>query len=478
MSSMNFTIIDSINQQIDSFASIFDKQNFSDYEIIESKSNSSSVVSNGIMFPLNNGNFWNAIRKELSDMTNLIKFNILSKETKLDCSSLYPIQIFSNKFKAHYPEEKDKLLLELKNLIWFSYRSNFDVIVYNQQCFTSDAGWGCMIRAGQMILARGIYKLFNYISMNDFCENKLLLFADNQIPYEYLLKALPVNEFNNSNYLNGYKKPSSKATPPYSIRQICQISKLPKGAGDWFSNYDIISIFKEITDKYDPLTNAKILNFSEGNILLKDIIIECFEKVNCNCSILSYQKIIKSHTHQSPDIDFEIIEKTQCIEKKCKCGNETVTYCNEKYQMKKNFIMFISVRHGLYEIEEETKDAIIDYFNLFNNIGIIGGKHSRALYFIGYCQKNLIFLDPHFINDTCSIQSLLDNKKKDTYKPIDYYYMDINQMSPSFTMGFYCNQIDQFCELSNHLYAYSNLENKLFNIKQKEEWLNMKVNKS
>mmetsp|Transcript_19965 Transcript_19965/g.54773 ORF Transcript_19965/g.54773 Transcript_19965/m.54773 type:complete len:521 (-) Transcript_19965:577-2139(-) len=45
----------------------------------------------------------------------------------------------------------------VRSCLWFTYRSGFDPIPATQ--FTSDAGWGCMMRSGQMIVGAALLRL-------------------------------------------------------------------------------------------------------------------------------------------------------------------------------------------------------------------------------------------------------------------------------------------------------------------------------
>ena len=53
------------------------------------------------------------------------------------------------------------------------------------------------------------------------------------------------------------------------------------------------------------------------------------------------------------------------------------------YKFKNIFIIFISVRHGLYQLDEEIYNEVMNIFNIETNIGFIGGKNTRGFYFIG-----------------------------------------------------------------------------------------------
>lgn len=51
----------------------------------------------------------------------------------------------------------NEFLASFSSLFWFSYRNRFPVLP--NSTLSSDMGWGCMIRTGQMMLANAILKL-------------------------------------------------------------------------------------------------------------------------------------------------------------------------------------------------------------------------------------------------------------------------------------------------------------------------------
>ena len=144
---------------------------------------------------IKNMSFWQAIKLKLSNIKNQIIFNynIFSAPYNLEYSSSKlekEIQIFDTKYTDH-----EKLLNQLKNIPWFSYRKDFDQIVDEDNIYTSDAGWGCMIRASQMILAQGLCKLSSINNLNDFINQYISYFYDNKIPIKFMVK-------NNNNLKN------------------------------------------------------------------------------------------------------------------------------------------------------------------------------------------------------------------------------------------------------------------------------------
>ena len=123
-------------------------------------------------------------------------------------------------------------------------------------------------------------------------------------------------------------------------------------------------------------------------MVLSDIIEKCFTKAYCSCVAQSFVELSNEERIVN---DFVVLcDKNES--RKCHCFDDKFKFDNEYYTLKKKFIIFISVRHGLNEIEQEMYSKILSFFDFENNIGIIGGKQNRALYFIGILNYHHIFL--------------------------------------------------------------------------------------
>uniref|UniRef100_A0A7N4P3L0 Cysteine protease n=1 Tax=Sarcophilus harrisii TaxID=9305 RepID=A0A7N4P3L0_SARHA len=63
-----------------------------------------------------------------------------------------PVWILGRKYTIF--TEKEEILSDVTSRLWFTYRKNFPAIGGTGP--TSDTGWGCMLRCGQMIFAQAL----------------------------------------------------------------------------------------------------------------------------------------------------------------------------------------------------------------------------------------------------------------------------------------------------------------------------------
>ncbi|KAM7301722.1 cysteine protease ATG4B isoform X2 [Ixodes scapularis] len=65
-----------------------------------------------------------------------------------------PVYILGTKYSTLH--ELDDLRSDVTSKIWLTYRKNFPAIGGTGP--TSDSGWGCMLRCGQMVLAQALMR--------------------------------------------------------------------------------------------------------------------------------------------------------------------------------------------------------------------------------------------------------------------------------------------------------------------------------
>ena len=426
--------------------------------------------------------FWQMVKLKLNDIKNhlIFNYNIFSTQnTLVDISQTLSkeIQIFDIKYL-----KQEELLNKLKNIPWFSYRENFEQIKDDENIvYTSDAGWGCMFRASQMILAQGLFKLYNLKNLYEFINQFFAYFYDNKIPIKFMCKPQKEKKEQNnkeednknifesfeiiekenklfdlsfidlsSEMIHGLENMSERKSnseyiiPPFSIRNLIKFekysNKFGKKLGEWFSNYDTIRLICTINKRMNSHKdcNFKVLNFNEGVIKINEIINNCLEEFEEDKDLSDFE-ILSLSSIECADIVNNNLE------------NDKYIFNKKKYIFKHKFILFVSVRHGLYTLEEDYYDEVLKVFDIETNIGMIGGKNTRAFYFIGKCGNNLIFLDPHYVQQTLTLKQIGTIDVQDTYIPNDIFYMNVEELSPSFSIGFAVNDMKNFKKLMKKL---------------------------
>lgn len=326
------------------------------------------------------------------------------------------------KFHILYNDSKsindDKLAYKLGKILIFTYGKNYPKITSykTKKTFTTDAWWGCMVRCGQMILSRGIYRLLKGANLD----------TRNALYYTCaLFRNYPITEENLHKYFHGMLKkyktgmpPEKKIKefyPPFSIKTLCEVGELfERTAGEWFSDVIITNAFKYISEYYDLFNESlkiKILTF-QSCLEIQSILDACF------------------------------------IQKEFEKGNEQYIHSKGKYYyFDKKGIIFINVRIGLEKIPVEYYRGIKDLLSLKECIGIIGGKTRQAFYFMGYNDEDnsLFYLDPHIIKDSDKTITHENILVKHVNKEV--HLLKMSKMSTAFTIGFCFRTYDEYLEL-------------------------------
>lgn len=372
-------------------------------------------------------------KSKLVNLKDLFKYNLVNLNTRF-----YPESSKINiLYKIYNPQEIKGLKSynnQLNKLLIMTYRSNYkeQINIKNNSSYTSDCGWGCMIRSSQMIFARMVYKIFKYSYKNRFNSDIIIksiipFFIDNNITMtEINIKSSDCINIGLESYINQlnkfldkkiieneYKKLYIKSIdPPFSIHKICTIGELfGRTCGEWFSDFELPKIYEIINKTFNIIPNLSILHFN-SDIEMNLVIEQCLEKVEKNDKIPPEE------------------EKNYFINEK-----------KEIFSFKKMGAVFISVRLGITDIPEEYFPSIKKLFECKQFLGIIGGKVNSASYFFGLCEDDLLYLDPHFNQE--SINNL-DEKNLMTYINKVVYKLPFESFQPAFTIGFLFRNLVEF----------------------------------
>jgi cysteine protease ATG4 len=351
--------------------------------------------------------------------------------------------------KFYQSKESSQFKEEINLIIYFSYRSDFIPIDYNNQIWTTDCGWGCMIRASQMIFAKCIYMIKYNKSHSLKSENNIKesFYSEYKNKYNLINDTvelfLEIKKTNNNTSGNETLLDNNSIFQDFSIYNICNLGlNYGKGPGVWFSDINMVNIFKELNEKFKTVDNTEIFTFNENVIYEEEILTKCFTEKNC-----------------------------ECIQKKIIC--QCLKIKNKNYVFNRSGIIFISFRVGLSSIDEKYVNPIKKLYSIKNNVGVIGGKNNYALYFIGVQEDKFLYLDPHFKQESCkSINDYYENHQQ-TYMKKNIYFLNIKSATPAFTFGVYFSSMEQFKQLRYSLFSYSKIENYLFKYKTLDDNINL-----
>lgn len=117
-------------------------------------------------------------------------------------------------------------------------------------------------------------------------------------------------------------------------------------------------------------------------------------------------------------------------------------------------LIIVPLRLGLNELNPIYIDGLKKCLELDATLGIIGGRPNQALYFIGYVDDDILYLDPH----TCQRSGSVGSKESQTEIEMDETYhhrfagrMTFASMDPSIAVAFLCKTKQQFHQLIEEL---------------------------
>ena len=296
---------------------------------------------------------------------------------------------------------------DFESRLWMTYRSNFPRIAGSS--FSTDAGWGCTLRSGQMLLAQA---LVLYMLGRDwrieFCHTsrgvartylQILRWFDDQ----------PV------------------ATSPFSIHAVSQLSHLVgKNVGDWFGPSTLSQVLRTLVNDVDRTVNPSVpplvVHLAMDQMVYKD-------EVHALCSV---RNVDTDETTWTP------------------------------------VMLLLPLRLGVSTTNEVYYDGLKAAFTFPHCCGMVGGRPKMSLYFIGFQDDNLLYLDPHVCRRAM-------NMRHEAFTTASYHCntprkMSFRRMDPSVAIGFFCRDeadFKQFCNLAEMHFA--GLKAPLFTVAESNE---------
>ena len=359
-----------------------------------------------------------------------------ASSNKFDLST-YNSSIWLLGHEYHMPHDGDKLIEDIRSRIWITYRKNFPPIDENTR-YTTDRGFGCMIRCGQMVLANA------------------LLHKNLGRDWRWLPEGLDANPQVYSKILKLFQ---DREDCPYSIHRIVQTGLHEgKSVGEWFGPNTIAQALKRIANNYSASKTV-----DNDTLILIEAALDNMVVIDEVKSKFKSRLEMKNGTI---DGDRESVDNG---------ANLKIGKIDKNDEVWTPGILFIQLRLGLTKINPLYFAALRRTFQFENSLGIIGGRPNHALYLVGCTDDDVIYLDPHntqqYIDFDETSKQNTDQQQVDeqaelqqSTSPDSTYHcsvpekMPIEKLDPSLALCFYFNtekDFDNWCNLSQELLVKS-----------------------
>ncbi|XP_054691352.1 cysteine protease ATG4B isoform X1 [Grus americana] len=306
-----------------------------------------------------------------------------------------PVWILGRKYSVF--TEKEEILLDVTSRLWFTYRKNFPAIGGTGP--TSDTGWGCMLRCGQMIFAQALV-----------CRH---LGRD----WRWIKGKRQMD-----NYFSVLNAFIDKKDSYYSIHQIAQMGVGEgKSIGQWYGPNTVAQVLKKLAT-FDTWSSLAVHIAMDNTVVMEEIRRLCQSNFPC------------AGAAACPALESDVLYN----------GYPEEAGVRDRLSLWKPLVLLIPLRLGLTEINEAYIETLKHCFMMPQSLGVIGGKPNSAHYFIGYVGEELIYLDPHTTQPAVEPNDsgcLPDESFHCQHPPCR---MSIAELDPSIAVGFFCNTEEDF----------------------------------
>uniref|UniRef100_A0AAY5E9I9 Cysteine protease n=1 Tax=Electrophorus electricus TaxID=8005 RepID=A0AAY5E9I9_ELEEL len=297
--------------------------------------------------------------------------------------------------------EKSELLSDVHSKLWFTYRKKFSPIGGTGP--SSDTGWGCMLRCGQMILAQALV-----------CQHlgrEWRWVAEGPQPTEY------------QRILHCFLDRKDSC---YSIHQMAQMGVGEgKSVGEWYGPNTVAQVLKKLA-LFDDWNSLAVYVSMDNTVVIEDISKFFYLSCCCCCFCTDYKMYVQS------------LSSARSL---AHSDREAVLPGG----MAQFSLLYVKFNHHMECISSDSDYFLFkECFKMPQSCGVLGGKPNLAYYFIGFIDDELIYLDPH------TTQLAVDSETGTPVHDQSYHCqrsphrMKITSLEPSVALGFFCRSEEDF----------------------------------
>ncbi|KAG5459680.1 MAG: hypothetical protein BJ554DRAFT_8369 [Olpidium bornovanus] len=244
--------------------------------------------------------------------------------------------------------------LDFHSRLWFTYRTGYPPI--RPAVYTSDVGWGCMLRSGQSLLAQAL--LFHFLGRG---WRRVAKSEDDQWRKYARIVISMLDEFS--------------ARSPFSIHKIALLGKqFDKDIGQWFGP---IALILDITERVLVSGQTEIglvVHVANDGVVYRDEVIRACE---------GYASRVQQQQQQEQEQRQR--QQEQQLQQKIPGDSETGQRAGDELERSfQPILILIPIRLGTDNLNPVYYPALKAYFTFPQSVGIAGGRPCSSLYFVGY----------------------------------------------------------------------------------------------
>lgn len=117
-------------------------------------------------------------------------------------------------------------------------------------------------------------------------------------------------------------------------------------------------------------------------------------------------------------------------------------------------LLVVPLRLGLEKLNPEYHPSLLQCLQMPQSVGILGGRPNHAIYFAGHCGDVLHGLDPHTTQPTPKLdESFPSDAHLRSMQAATPVKMRVGRLDPSLALGFYCRDRTDFSDLCARIHA-------------------------